>query len=244
MMAIIAILVAIVLPAVTSATAASRRLKCADNVRQICLALSEYAVGNNGNLPPNTAVPKAQWWYDFDRVGCILARSSVDVRGPVATCPDDPEGQRSYAMNVWASCKMDAAILATKTGVQWKLKTPFDWKLILISEKWSSTGSASTAWLSSATIGGAGDTPGHRFGGGIGVTPMLNAGRFGLVKTELTYCRHRTRSGKANDPIGRVHIGYADGHVELKSNSDLVVASSGRSTFDSFCTPDDMNQEH
>jgi prepilin-type processing-associated H-X9-DG protein len=84
-----------------------------------------------------------------------------------------------------------------------------------------------------------GDTPGHRFGGGSGITPMISAGRFGMVNCELTYCRHRAREGKSTQPIGRVHIGYADGHVELKSNRELVNPITAVSTFDSLWTPRD-----
>lgn len=35
-------------------------------------------------------------------------------------------------------------------------------------------------------------------------------------------------------PIGRINIGYADGHVELKSNRQLVDPLTGVSTLDSL----------
>ena len=52
--AVIAMLVALLLPAVQSARASARRVQCVNNLRQIGLATSNYASANN-HLPPPTA---------------------------------------------------------------------------------------------------------------------------------------------------------------------------------------------
>jgi prepilin-type processing-associated H-X9-DG protein len=50
---------------------------------------------------------------------------------------------------------------------------------------------------------------------------------------------HRIRGGAggSTQPIGRVNLGYADGHAETKTNQDLVNYVTGVSTNDSFFSP-------
>jgi prepilin-type processing-associated H-X9-DG protein len=127
----------------------------------------------------------------------------------------------------------------------WKLGAAGGSKLILVTERWSSTGSAASGFASPPTVGWK-DTPGHRFGGGLGLVNPSPAGRWGSVTCELAYARHRPRKGpgKGTQPIGRIQIGYADGHVALRSNADLVDAKTGLSTLDSLWSPKDpaLNQ--
>ncbi len=91
-----------------------------------------------------------------------------------------------------------------------------------------------------------GATPGQRFGALGGLAPPWPAGRFGPVRSELAYYRHRAGmvGGNITDPKGRVHIGYADGHVALKSETDLADPVTGLSTLDSWWSPidDQLNQ--
>src|SRR6185436_12685643 len=49
--AIIAILAALLLPALATARERSRRISCANNLRQLTLAVSEYSYDNNGVIP-------------------------------------------------------------------------------------------------------------------------------------------------------------------------------------------------
>lgn len=189
----------------------------------------------------NVAIPKAMYWYDYDRVGKLLTPSQSSMLGGVGACPDDAGGLRSYAMNVWAGYTADSATITNGYGVLWRLTVPESSRYILVAERWSSSGSQALGWVSTPTIATSKDTPGCRFGGGVGITPLLTSAHFGQANCELPYQRHRLHraSGKGTQPLGRVNIGYADGHVALKTNTDLVDPKTGLSTLDSWWSPKD-----
>lgn len=245
---IIAILISILLPAVMSARAAARTLTCGSNIRQIVAAFHIYATANNGYFPPNYSIPSIppkppKCWYDYDRIGRILTPSQSEALGPVVTCPEDPDAIRSYSMNVWASSKMDDNVLKSGSGTPWKSNSKGASRLILVTERWSSTGGTLIGgYTTPATFTNNIDTPGHRFGGGIGLVSPVQVSRWGYVICELAYARHRPRKGPGTktEPVGRIQIGYADGHVALRSNADLVFPDTGLSTLDSLWSPLDV----
>jgi prepilin-type N-terminal cleavage/methylation domain-containing protein/prepilin-type processing-associated H-X9-DG protein len=239
-LAIIAMLIAILLSACARAIASARTISCANNVHRICQALLNYAAANDGRFPPNQTMPSPKFWYDPQRLGQYLGPAKGEVRGGVAICPEDGDAQRSYSMNLWASSAIDISFKKAGTGTQWKQTTHGNSRFLLVSERWSSSGNVKTGFVAPATVGSAGDTPGHRFGGGGGVVPLISAGRFGLVRSELTFSRHRENKGKGTEPVGLINVGYGDGHVELKSNDELV-DSSGVSTLDTWWSPLDID---
>ena len=241
---IIGVIMAILLPSVMAARAAARTVACGSNVRQVCGALLLYATNNRGKFPPNTSVP-SRWWHQADRVGQYLTPGQSEARGPVMTCPEDADAVRSYAMNVWASSAMDLAFKKSGYGTPWTASTAGASKLILVTERWSGTGSASMGWTCQPIIGANPTSPGRRFGGGVGLVPMPSEGRWGRVRSELAYARHRARKGPGGgtEPVGRVQIGYADGHVQLRSNVDLVNQTTGATTLDSWWSPLDPRLE-
>ena len=116
--AIIAILAGMLLPALSRAKEAGRRIHCVNNLRQLGLALRMYVDENEGNLPPR--VHPLRWpqrLYDGFK----------DVR--ILVCPEDRNPQtiptissfvfpadaapRSYIMNGWND-------YYRSRGLQWK----------------------------------------------------------------------------------------------------------------------------
>jgi len=167
-----------------------------------------------------------------------------DMTGPLFTCPEDPLSVRTYAMNIWASSRVDPYVLKPASGSAlgslWSLNVPRASNMILIGETWSYF-QPTNDFQCSELFGNTGITTGQRFGGGGGVLP-INAGRWGEVNCELAYMLHRVAGsgGRSTQPIGRVNLAYADGHVATKSNQDLVNPVTGISTNDSFFSPLDF----
>jgi prepilin-type N-terminal cleavage/methylation domain-containing protein/prepilin-type processing-associated H-X9-DG protein len=105
--AIIGILLALLLPAIQAARGAARRMSCASNMRQVGLAMHNYAESNRGRWPetshttepdPVTGRYTKAWVYTL-----APYIESVDA---IRICPDDPVGPirlrgktTSYTMN-------------------------------------------------------------------------------------------------------------------------------------------------
>jgi prepilin-type processing-associated H-X9-DG protein len=244
---VIALLIAILMPALTAARHQANSVQCAANIRQICQALFVYAADNRGSFPPNVIDPlPGLMWYDYDRAGRLLhgtfdSKQMHGVHGPVMTCPEDAGATRSYAMNIWASSNVDLSVRQSGWGTGWKQGVQHANAMILVTEAWSAYGSATDGWDTWSTVGWAAPTPGRQFGAGGGVSPLLYMWRFGYVNCELPYYRHRAPGTQAGptDPRGRISIGYADGHVELKSDRKLADPFTGLSTLDSWWSPID-----
>jgi prepilin-type N-terminal cleavage/methylation domain-containing protein/prepilin-type processing-associated H-X9-DG protein len=252
---VIAVLLSLLLPALNAARRSSYAVRCAANVRTICAALVLYASDNNGRFPPNTDTGvRPQYWYDMERAGKYISKNagapvgknSAIVYAPaVLGCPADPESDRSYSMNLWASGKIDTIKLTTKPkrGEQWNGKGKSASSLILVTERWASVRLSTTApWTAPAYLGYAGLTPGQRFGAGGGLTSLIPTGRWGNANCELPYMRHRAGRAKSEkEPKGAVNVGYADGHVELKTEWMLADFATGKSTLDSLWSPYDTD---
>ncbi len=129
--AIIALLIGILLPALGKARDSGRQAQCLSNIRQITLALTQYALDYEDNFPPvliNITDPATGdadiRWDNPSRIGAYLPNldhsnildsngRNPTVGGGVLTCPSHPEAGRSYTINVWATCA------ATWRGDQW-----------------------------------------------------------------------------------------------------------------------------
>ncbi len=107
--AIIAILAALLLPALAKAKASARKAQCLSNLRQMGLFLLMYAEDNQGLIPRAVSSANRSWWHILalnlgGKVGTDFAKIKV------LTCPSYPDpdprfpGQKqlvSYIVNGW-----------------------------------------------------------------------------------------------------------------------------------------------
>jgi prepilin-type N-terminal cleavage/methylation domain-containing protein/prepilin-type processing-associated H-X9-DG protein len=243
-MGIISLLMSCLLPAVNRARRSARVVECASNMHQLCQGMFGYVAEHRNRFPPNVYGPSpGQYWYEEDRVGGYVVTTGAR-RGGVLSCPEDPDGLRSYAMNAWMSSLVDAWVLKQTpvAGSLWGSAPRLSSNVILFIESWSGVRSTDEGWCASAIVGYTGSAPGPRFGAAGGLPPV-NAGRWGLANSEVDFRRHRNSGSTArlNEPIGAVNIAYADGHVDFKSSAALT-DSDGRSTLDSLWSPMDQDQ--
>jgi prepilin-type N-terminal cleavage/methylation domain-containing protein/prepilin-type processing-associated H-X9-DG protein len=103
--AIIAILAAMLLPALASAKVKARQVGCASNLRQIGLALTLYADDHNGWLPETT-----HGTADTNRSWIFTLRPYVGNVDHIRICPADPLGRErlkhyasSYVLNEYTA---------------------------------------------------------------------------------------------------------------------------------------------
>ena len=268
---IIAVLIAILLPALQTARKQAKDVQCASNIRQLCTALIMYAGEYKGKYPPNVNdLPGVAtggnrdfvFWYNDDVIGRFLPKTvltgSGSIGGPIMNCPEDLEGLRCYAMNLWASSAVDQFV-HNKTpdrvnyNVTYAANPPFRGRLFTASMKGASelmlmgekfpSNFAIGGYFAGSTIGFQGDTAGQRFGGNGGYLPASNLGaRFGLVRTEVDFTRHRRRAdggGTPQDIKGRANFGFADGHVRMLTAAELVDPTTGQSLFKAVWSPYD-----
>jgi len=105
--AIIAILAGMLLPALSKAKEAGRRIACVNNQRQVGLACNMYVDDNDGRFPARTAGNPPRWPE-------VLRDGYKDMR--ILACPTDRPGAtsinvtnadaapRSYIINGWNDC--------------------------------------------------------------------------------------------------------------------------------------------
>ena len=252
---IIALLLSILLPSISRARADAALVKCAAHLKDICTALANYAADNHQRYPPNVGQPApGRFWTDADRIGQYLPNVSpvvgwgtgLGVGGGVMACPSDEASMRSYAMNVWASSDVDTTVRKNDIpalGELWSPTVTRSSRMILVAESWSSYRTVDGDYYATPYLGHAGDRPVQKFGASGGISPPVATGRYGTANSELPFMRHRTSWAGASGtaPVGRVNIGYADGHVATKSEYELVDAATGKSTLDSQWSPRDQD---
>lgn len=101
--AIIAILAAMLLPALGSAKESARRIACLNNLKQLRTALTMYADDNDGQFPPRS---KTFWptrlWKDYEDLR-ILVCPTDRPEAQMPSNPTDPDypdfAPRSYLLN-------------------------------------------------------------------------------------------------------------------------------------------------
>jgi prepilin-type N-terminal cleavage/methylation domain-containing protein/prepilin-type processing-associated H-X9-DG protein len=125
--AIIGILVGLLLPAIQSSRAAARRISCKNNMRQIGLAILQFADTHRGEFPKNAHAGATRSWV------YTLSPFLEDVDA-IRICADDPKGadrvlvkSTSYIINGYiTSNRPDAVRLLTQLKATSKTITIFE----------------------------------------------------------------------------------------------------------------------
>lgn len=257
---IIAILIAILLPALGKARTQANEVKCQSNIRQLATALVNYSVDFKGKFPPNidslnpappAGQPTNNSWFDVERIGRYLPNSVVEdnsaanksntIGGNVMVCPvaANDDTARSYSMNYWASSKVGTPPTNPNLGQFYDAATKGGSQFILVTERWPERFTAGRPKYTRSTIGAQGSTAGQRF---VGIKPggTLIDGLY-IAETEMDYSRHR-RSNQQRDSLvpagisrgfearGRIAIGFADGHAGMFNHDELAQLGASSTT--------------
>src|SRR5258707_9769722 len=112
--AIIAILAAILLPALSRAKAQAQSVRCKSNLRQISFALNMYVADAHkypyGSFSPDGSPRLTIWWVEFlqpyypiawtnPACHCPACRGRIDDRTPISTGGTQPAHDGSYGYN-------------------------------------------------------------------------------------------------------------------------------------------------
>lgn len=255
---IIAVLISILLPALSRARASAMDVQCASNERQLVTALIMYANENKGKYPPNInpegTIPAA-FWYDADRIGHYLPRTQLTgsgaIREGVFRCPADPQSVRAYGMNFWASSAVNDYNPPPKYSQYFTASSKPASQLILIAEKYA-VFSYNDAYAAGSTLGSQGydnnnptkinNWPGRRFVGNLNLDYTSYPRYGGFAETEIDWSRHRRKGDggtKWSQARGRANFGFCDGHVAMYTPDDLADRKTGKSKFVAWWSPMD-----
>lgn len=241
---IIALLIAILLPALGAARESARSAQCLSRVRQLAIAATAYSVDNKDQFPPNNRkLGSTNVWFTYI-VGYLPSdmQTGLAGEGEIFACPNDEGSIRTYNMNMWASSNgfvgPSNETLSPKIGVAGTL---FDAgvnkgsEMILVGEGFSIFNVPGRGFANTWRFGDLGDTPGERFAGPITGVP---SGRYGVtLPTQINWTLHGS-----NDDVtvaaGSTHFAYVDGHAGVSQLNELV-DSSGVSTLKALWSPKD-----
>lgn len=207
---IVGVLIALLLPAVQSARAASRRTHCASNMRQIGLAVHQYALMHGGQFPDVAHdVTRDQSWV------FKLAPHTENVNA-IRLCPDDERGDGEPSLEKHTSYVMNAYLAV---GVHETFFGPQQIEgAILNLHKLPATHATIVAFEGTAAASGWDHTHSYEWfehHGEEGEAWGAEAGdaAWNAVKSEVAVGRH------AGDVANYL---YADGHVKAISADQIA----------------------
>lgn len=251
---VIAILIGMLLPVLQAARAAASTTRCASNMRQVMIAMTNYAQDYHGKFPGNRGGDH-QLWYNADVLGKYVKGGeklpdNTMGRG-VFVCPADyDDARRSYSMNVWASAFVSDYVEAAQhttppDGKLFTYGTKEGQGLIVLAEALWEDPAQNDAHVNAApAVCGAFGAPGARFGGGAGVG--YSSSLYGYVSSQLDYSRHRPANQRAlgrATPVGVLNLGFADGHVQRFRSDELYDEATGKSRYAALWSPIDREIE-
>lgn len=113
--AIIILLIALLLPALTKAREASRLAQCLANLRQISILASLYAIESAGWMPMSRSTLTAGYYLQFQKAG-LIARDPTGTHPAVPSCPssflqrNDFLHYNNYAWNIYFGDEVFASV--------------------------------------------------------------------------------------------------------------------------------------
>ena len=127
--AIIGTLIGLLLPAVQSARAAARRTQCASNLRQVGLAILNFADAHDGEMP----LSDHDLGHDEGhRAWIYTVAPFMENVDEIRICPDDPNGRArlkadltSYVLNSYVCIRNDDGAITNLNGMKALSKTYF-----------------------------------------------------------------------------------------------------------------------
>ncbi|RLS78407.1 MAG: DUF1559 domain-containing protein [Planctomycetota bacterium] len=229
--AIIATLIGLLLPAVQAARAAGRRMQCASNIRQVALGVIIYADAHRGRFPSRThTVDASRYLHWIEQIAPFV--ESVDV---IRRCPDDPLGtlrmqglpgsgedyadplhadplkrftpQTSYTANGWLS--FDDSLSNAK-GVNNLNKVLSRSKTVMLFEKYSNPATVANLTLQVAELRSSHFDHTHS-PDWFRWYPSRKDRVLRDIAAEIQFDRH----------AGGAHFAYADGHVDLVADTQI-----------------------
>ncbi|HEX4350435.1 MAG TPA: prepilin-type N-terminal cleavage/methylation domain-containing protein [Verrucomicrobiae bacterium] len=245
--AIIAILAAMLLPALASAKERAKRMQCLNNVHQIEIAVNIYTGQFNDKLPVFTATGNARWAWDMpDPPAEIMLSSGLTKKG--FYCPstlprfDDPQnwanpgiGPNSSLWNFGVTATPPAAADIHCVGYAFAFSGP--------ASELAPTNQNATLQPESITVGGitmlvpVSDrvlTADCIISVGNATPGTANSGNNyfsipgGFTQNNVTY-PHVSAHLKGQIPQGG-NVGYKDGHAEWRK-FDVMVPRTPNTTF-------------
>ena len=117
---IIAVLISVLLPALSMAREQARRAKCLSNLRQDGMALMMYAGENRGALPQHLG--NSLWLFDIP-LGTRDAMLSYGARRETMYCPSNDEWQNADTLWNFPTGDENSSIHSA-TGYQWLFRRP------------------------------------------------------------------------------------------------------------------------
>jgi len=202
--AIIALLVALLVPALSRAKESGRRTACASNIRQLNVAMAIYIGDNEGSFPLVTVSNQwpAQLYRGYENLDVLVCPTDPSHREEVGYGARPDEAPRSYVMNLFRDfyvASLTAAELNSfnngtlqRSISEVQIANPSD--TIVFGEKKSGSPSF---YVDLAAAAGSGPSAAEQRRHMRGVGERSGGSNYGFVDGSVKYLRY----GRATAPI-------------------------------------------